>query len=46
MKPRQKQQKDGILNRYWNIFTVIMNFALNKDDQTGKNTSEVIKGER
>ena len=42
----QKQQKDGILNRYWNIFTVILNFALNKDDQTGKNTSEVIKGER
>ena len=46
VKPRQKQQKDGILNRYWNIFTVILNFALNKDDQTGKNTSEVIKGER
>ena len=27
-------------------FTKILNFALNKESQTGKNTSEVIKGER
>ena len=46
MKQRQKQKMAGILKKYWNIFTVILNFALNKDDQTGKNTSEVIKGER